>query len=726
MHCSQSMIMSPTLDRGSDSCSDSAVAWAFAGRSAELRAGHDLHAVSGRAPTAGDLFDLFAEDLALLNHRDSGHIQVPELLNAGGAHHGEPGQVPAMGAAKTGLIIRKGHCHGGNCNGEHRRPTRACGAVSQSGHSLAAMHVQLATDDLGSPLAEVTFVVLDLETTGGSPKQAGITEIGAVKVRGGEVLGEFGTLINPEVAIPPFIAALTGITDALVAGAPTLNGVLPGLLEFIGDSVVVAHNAPFDVGFLMAACKEQGLEWPKPQVVDTVRLARVALHRDEVPNCKLATLAAFMHSPVTPNHRALDDARATVVVLHGLLERVANLGVSTFEDLRAFTSTVTPAQRAKRQLAHGLPTGPGVYIFRDAQGSALYVGTSKNIQARVRTYFTASETRRRMSEMVAIATHVDAISCSSVLEARIRELRLIASQQPRYNVRSKRPASQSWITLTKERAPRLSVVRQPKSAGHVCFGPFSGRQAAQEAADTLTWVYKLRTCTTRLTSRAGGDAKPSSACARLDLGLCPGPCLGEFDSYQSVVDQATLAMLGDLRPIVSTVTAHLVQLSAHDRYEEAALWRDRLSQLISASVRTHRLNGLRSITELVAGVPTDNGGWEIHVIRHGRLAAAAQAAPGVDPLPVVQAALAMADISGDEVLTEETAALAEWLDQPGVRLVQTSAPLSMPAHCGGHLIDQLNSARKAAQAAVLRVDAVSPSARPIGPSHTMVTRIRTL
>jgi DNA polymerase-3 subunit epsilon len=143
-------------------------------------------------------------------------------------------------------------------------------------------------------------------------------------------------------------------------------------------------------------------------------------------------------------------------------------------------------------------------------------------------------------------------------------------------------------------------------------------------------------------------------------------------------------------------------------------------------VRTHRLNGLRSITELVAGVPTDNGGWEIHVIRHGRLAAAAQAAPGVDPLPVVQAALAMADISGDEVLTEETAALAEWLDQPGVRLVQTSAPLSMPAHCGGHLIDQLNSARKAAQAAVLRVDAVSPSARPIGPSHTMVTRIRTL
>lgn len=629
-----------------------------------------------------------------------------------------------MGTAKTGLIIREGRCHGGNCNGDRDQTTRACGAVSQSGHSLGFMFEQLVTDGLGTPLADVTFVVVDLETTGGSPKQAGITEIGAVKVRGGEVLGEFGTLINPQVAIPPFIAALTGITDALVASAPTLNGVLPSLLEFIGDAVVVAHNAPFDVGFLMAACAGQGLEWPKPAVVDTVRLARVALHRDEVRNCKLGTLAAFMHSPVTPNHRALDDARATVAVLHGLLERVANLGVSTLEDLQAFTSRVTPEQRAKRQLAHGLPKGPGVYIFRDAQGSSLYVGTSKNIQARVRNYFTASETRRRMSEMVAIATQVDAISCASVLEARIRELRLISSEQPRYNVRSKRPAAQTWITLTQEKAPRLSVVRAPKTAEQVSLGPFSGRAAAMEAAETLSWVYKLRTCSARISAKTGRDA--AGACARLDLGRCLGPCRGDFDSYQSVVDQATLAMLGDLRLIVSTITAHLVQLSAQDRYEEAALWRDRLAQLIAASVRSHRLNALRSIDELVAAVPTESGGWEIHVMRNGRLASATQAPAGADPIPIVQAAIAMADLAPNgAVLTEETAALADWLDQPGTRLVQASAPLAMPINCGGHLVEQLNSARKAAHAAVLQVDASASSGRPIGPSHAMVTRIRT-
>jgi DNA polymerase-3 subunit epsilon len=84
-------------------------------------------------------------------------------------------------------------------------------------------------------------------------------------------LGEFATLVNPQAAIPPFIAALTGITDTLVASAPTMRVVLPSLLEFIGDAVVVAHNAPFDVGFLTAACVQQDLQWLRPQVVDTAR-----------------------------------------------------------------------------------------------------------------------------------------------------------------------------------------------------------------------------------------------------------------------------------------------------------------------------------------------------------------------------------------------------------------------------------------------------------------------
>ncbi|MDD2817583.1 MAG: DEDD exonuclease domain-containing protein [Candidatus Nanopelagicales bacterium] len=589
-----------------------------------------------------------------------------------------------------------------------------------------SVYEQLATEDLGHPLLETTFVIVDLETTGGSPKAAAITEIGAVKVRGGEVLGEFATLVNPQVAIPPFIAALTGITDSLVASSPTIRAVMPSLLEFIGDAVVVAHNAPFDIGFLTAACVQQDLAWPKPQVVDTARLARVALQRDEVPNCKLGTLAAHFHSPTTPTHRALDDARATVDVLHGLIERIANLGVNTLEELKAFTSRVTVKQREKHYLAKGLPSKPGVYVFRDAQGSPLYVGTSKNIQARVRNYFTAGETRRRINEMVGIATQVQPIVCASVLEARVRELRLISSEQPRYNVRSKKPVSQAWITLTSEAVPRFTIVRTPKDDNTLAFGPFSGRHAAQNALETLNWVFNIRTCTTKFRKIAVVNTSAARGCGRFDLGRCVAPCQGTYEPHESEVARASRAMAGDLREITESITAHLQFLSTQERFEDAAMWRDRLTMLAQSSVRLHRLGQLCQIEELVAACPTASGGWEIHVIRYGRLAGAAIADPGIDPLPIVDSLIATSDAGMHEVLTEETAAIADWIDQPGVRLVRTSAALSMPVHCGGHLMNQLISARKAAHTAVLQVDSGLPSLRPIGPAMDAVTRIRTI
>src|SRR5882724_9070734 len=143
------------------------------------------------------------------------------------------------------------------------------------------VYVQPTFDELAEPLREVTFVVVDLETTGGSAEDCGITEIGAVKVRGGELLGEFQSLVDPGCQIPPFVAVLTGITDAMVGAAPPLGGVLPAFLEFARGSVLVAHNAPFDVGFLRAACARTGRDWPAHRVVDTAVLARRMLSRDE-------------------------------------------------------------------------------------------------------------------------------------------------------------------------------------------------------------------------------------------------------------------------------------------------------------------------------------------------------------------------------------------------------------------------------------------------------------
>lgn len=209
------------------------------------------------------------------------------------------------------------------------------------------------TQALDWPLAETTFAVLDLETSGGSPNSgAGITEIGVVKVRGGEVLGTFKSFVDPGHALPIFITQLTGITDEMLVSAPFIDEVLPTLFEFLGspeETVLVAHNSPFDMSFLKAAALAHEYEWPHYLTIDTARLARAVLERDEVINCKLGTLAEFFGAQTSPNHRALDDALATVDVLHGIIERLAGHGVTTFEAMRNFPSL--KRRKAKRPIS---------------------------------------------------------------------------------------------------------------------------------------------------------------------------------------------------------------------------------------------------------------------------------------------------------------------------------------------------------------------------------------
>jgi len=183
-----------------------------------------------------------------------------------------------------------------------------------------------------SPFDQVDFVIVDLETTGWEPEEAAITEIGAVLVCGGRVRAQFSSLVNAGGAIPKQVATLTGISDAMVASAPPLSTVLTGFLSFARGSVLAAHNAPFDVAFLTAACQACGLPWPEFQVLDTVELAHRVLGEEEVADCKLATLAVHFDTRIRPRHRALPDALATADVLTALLRRLAATGVSTLAE----------------------------------------------------------------------------------------------------------------------------------------------------------------------------------------------------------------------------------------------------------------------------------------------------------------------------------------------------------------------------------------------------------
>jgi len=191
--------------------------------------------------------------------------------------------------------------------------------------------------DPGTPLFEVPFAVVDVETTGGSPATAFLTEIAAARFRGGECVGTLQTLVDPGCAVPPLISSLTGITDDMVDGAPSVSSVLPSLLEFVHGAVIVGHNVSFDMSFLNAALVSDGRDPLGNTTVDTLALAR-RLVRPDVPNCRLRTLAGALHLEHVPTHRALDDVRATADLLHLLIERATGHGVFVLGDLVGLTS----------------------------------------------------------------------------------------------------------------------------------------------------------------------------------------------------------------------------------------------------------------------------------------------------------------------------------------------------------------------------------------------------
>lgn len=439
-----------------------------------------------------------------------------------------------------------------------------------------ASGAQQRLDDLGTPLHDVTFAVVDLETTGGSPEDCRITEVGAVKVRHGERLGELATLVDPEQPIPTGVTALTGITEAMVRRHPPIQAVAPALIEFLRGCVIVAHNARFDTSFLNAAFSRLDYPLLDHPVVCTAALAR-RLVREEVRDCRLATLAQHLRARTAPSHRALADARATVDVLHALLERAGTYGVVTLEDLIEFScARNAPLFRSRASMADGLPRTPGVYAFRSATDEILYVGKATDLRARVRQYF-GSDDRRRVLDLVKESSRVDHWSTPTPIEAEVRELRLIHEHAPRFNRRARHPGRAVWVTLTSERYPRLSIVTSPRRDSVASLGPLPSRRVAQRVVDAVHDATRIRRCTDRI-----GASTRFPACVLGEMERCTAPCDGSIrpDAYQQLLAPVVAASRGDPRALAATLDDRLRTLASAARFEKAAETRDRLDALL--------------------------------------------------------------------------------------------------------------------------------------------------
>jgi DNA polymerase-3 subunit epsilon len=524
------------------------------------------------------------------------------------------------------------------------------------------------------PLPEVEFVIVDLETTGGSPADSRITEIGAVKIRGGERTGVFETLVNPGMPIPRRISHLTGIDDLVVAGAPPIEWVLPSFAEFARGCVFVAHNARFDFTFLNVALERLDYDPLPPPPVCTARLARRVVWPD-VPNVRLQTLAQYFRTAVRPSHRALPDAEACAEVLHGLLELGGRLGIVTLGDLHGAVRARGRPNFGKIRLADHLPNAPGVYLFRGRDGRVLYVGKSVDLRSRVKSYF-YGDGRKKVEDLLAETSTVDGVPCGSELESLILEARLIRRHEPKYNRRGKTWRKYAYLRIDDAEAyPRIKVVRETKGGG-AFLGPFPSSHLARLAKEALEDVFPIRRCTTAM--RASTRFAP---CALAEMHRCLTPCDGRVgpERYEELV-RSLISSLSTPGGLLGTLEARMRDLAEQERFEEAALARDRLRALAEALARR------RIDSWLLAG--------DDLVVRDGH----------DRPIRLHRGALARGDRDDDEPLgnpclrerADELSALRSWILRHEVRIETTDVPLLEPVDGGAVLSRVLGAVRGAA------------------------------
>lgn len=542
-------------------------------------------------------------------------------------------------------------------------------------------------DDLGRPIAETPFCVIDVETTGGSPTNGAITEVGAVLVRAGACDATFSTLIDPGMAIPREITALTGISASTVADAPPFRAIADELADFIGDAVIVGHNIRYDLSFLAAEFTRAGRERPTNRSVCTLALAR-RLVRDEVPDCKLGTLADRLRLDHRPNHRALDDALATTDLFMALLERAGRFGVLGLEDLLVLPRLVGHPQAGKLRLTDALPHAAGVYRFLDRSDNVLYVGKATDLRSRVRSYF-SSDDRRKVAELLRSTARIEHEVSVHPLAAAVREVQLIAEYLPRFNSQATRWRSMAYVRLTEERFPRLVVTRTPPPPGTVYLGPLASASAGHRAIDAVTTVVPLRRCTRKVpqttAARAAGQLclagiGPSGGpprCAPAQLGVACCPCSGEIteDDYATFVDTIRCGFTDRPDLLLGPLRTRMEDLASAQRFEQAAELRDRAAALAEAIRRRRRLEAWRAPAR-VEVTHADGSGAEILHGLLGRTWAAGERPPrsGLPSTPTPTGAIPREEAYERLcIVTELERSRSPW------RLVDVDGPLTTAA-----------------------------------------------
>jgi DNA polymerase III subunit epsilon len=470
-------------------------------------------------------------------------------------------------------------------------------------------------------LEDAPFVVFDVETTGSSAKEGGITEIGALKVVRGQVVDEFATLINPGRPIQPFVVRLTGITDRMVADAPSAVEVMPLFEEFAEGCVLVGHNVHFDCSFVSAAREASGLAPLPNPVLDTLKLARSL-----VPGLKryrLSSLVSHFGVRAAPNHRALADAAATAEVFLKLLKLLRAAGVWSVGEASMLRSGARARiEPQKGHLAEDLPRGPGVYYFVDKHGTTLYVGKAKDLKARVRSYFNGGDGRRKIGRLVREVAEVRYKETQSELHALVFEDREIKRLLPRYNSTGRGEENARWfikLDLDEPYPVPERVNGDDRSNGATYLGPYRSANVLDTCIEALGRIFPLRRC-------IGGSEV--GICFYGQMGRC-APCLGmgEEEYRAEVIGQIAALLCGEGgEEHLEALVGERKRLAGELEFEAAARLRDLIAGIERIRL-TRAVVGAEGVQAVVAP-STEPGIVEVFALSGGRLVAHRGFEPG--------------------------------------------------------------------------------------------------
>lgn len=293
------------------------------------------------------------------------------------------------------------------------------------------------------PRLDAPLAIVDLETTGTNPSFDRVTEIAVIEAEGGEIVSQWSTLVDPQTPIPGAIQALTGITDEMVAGAPTFGALAEDLYERLAGRVLVAHNARFDYGFLRSEFERAGRRFTA-RTLCTVRLSR-KLYPEHARHSLDAVMARH-HLECRARHRALGDAE---VVWRFLGIALAERGAEAFA--RAATQLAklpTLPNHIDRSAIDAVPDSPGVYVLHGENGTPLYVGRSNTMRSRVMSHFADNLRSAKQMQLAREVRSIEWERTAGELGALLREAELVKELLPAFNRRSRRATPAETKTLS--------------------------------------------------------------------------------------------------------------------------------------------------------------------------------------------------------------------------------------------------------------------------------------